>query len=104
LAATPEDQLVGRRNTKPNGSSTVTLEQIARMERELVSLQTQNKSFEENYGVDNLHLTVAKGYVSKLLSNARVVRWLSQNREEYVSEFQAIAEIQSIESTKTAAE
>jgi ParB-like chromosome segregation protein Spo0J len=77
LAATPGNQLVGRRNAKPNGSSTVTLEQIARMERELVSLQAHVKSFEENYGVDNLHLTVAKGYVSKLLSNARVVRWLS---------------------------
>jgi hypothetical protein len=74
------------------------------MERELVSLQAHVKSFEENYGVDNLHLTVAKGYVSKLLSNARVVRWLSQNRQEYLSEFQAIAEIQSIGSTKTAAE
>src|SRR5262249_56111881 len=103
LAATPEGQLVKRRNTKLNGS-TVASEQIARMERELVNLQSQIKSFEETYGVDNLHLTVAKGYIGKLLSNTRVVRWLSQNRHEYLSEFQAIAEIQSIGSTKTAAE
>jgi hypothetical protein len=40
-----------------------------------VNLQSQIKSFEETYGVDNLHLTVAKGYVGKLLANARVVRW-----------------------------
>ena len=33
-----------------------------------------------------------------------VVRWLSQHRHEYLSEFQAIAEIQSIGTTKTAAE
>jgi hypothetical protein len=104
LAATPEGQLVDRRNTKLNGSTTVTSEQIARMERELVNLQSQIKSFEETYGVDNLHLTVAKGYVGKLLANARVVRWLSQHRHEYLSEFQAIADIQSIGNTRTAAE
>src|SRR5262245_5870805 len=102
LAATSENQLA--ENTQSNGSSRVTSEQIAQMERELVNLQSQIKSFEETYGVDNLHLTVAKGYIGKLLSNTRVVRWLSQNRHEYLSEFQAIAEIQSIGSTKTAAE
>jgi hypothetical protein len=100
LAATPDNQLLERRNTKPNGVSAVTSEQIARMERELVSLQTQIKSFEETYGVDNLHLTVAKGYVRKLLANARVVRWLSQHRHEYLVEFQGIAEIHSIGSAK----
>ena len=104
LAATPENQLAERRTAKSNGSTTVTSEQIARMERELVNLQSQIKSFEETYGVDNLHLTVAKGYVGKLLANGRVVRWLSQHRHEYLSELQAIAEIQSIGSTKTAAE
>jgi hypothetical protein len=104
LAATPENQLVERRTAKSNGSTTVTSEQIARMERELVNLQSQIKSFEETYGVDNLHLTVAKGYVCKLLANARVVRWLSQHRHEYLGELQAIAEIQSIGSTKSAAE
>jgi ParB-like chromosome segregation protein Spo0J len=104
LVATPESQLTERRLEKSNGASAVTSEQIAQMERELVNLQTQVKSFEETYGVDNLHLTVAKGYVRKLLANARVVRWLSQHRHEYVAEFQGIAEIQSIGSTKTAAE
>jgi len=67
-------------------------------------LQTQIKSFEETYGVDNLHLTVAKGYVRKLLANARVVRWLSQHRHEYLVEFQGIAEIHSIGSAKAATE
>ena len=37
------------------------------MDRELTSLQTQVKWIERSSGVDNLHLTVAKGYVSKLL-------------------------------------
>ena len=41
---------------------------------------------------------MAKGYVGKLLRNARVVRWLSQNRPEYLPEFQAIAEVDRIAS------
>jgi hypothetical protein len=104
LVATPETQLVDPRKRKPGGTSTVTAEQIARMERELASLQSQVKSVEDTYGVDNLHLTVAKGYVAKLLSNARVVRWLAQSRQEYLTEFQAIAEMETIATTKAAAE
>lgn len=73
-----------------------TSQQISRMERELATLQTQVKSVEDSYGIDNLHLTFARGYVAKLLSNARVVRWLSNHRQEYLSEFQRIAEIETI--------
>jgi hypothetical protein len=104
LAATPEKQLIEPRRKKGEGDGAVTSEQIARMERELASLQTQVKSVEEGYGVDNLHLTVARGYIAKLLGNARVVRWLSANRQEYLSEFQNIAEIESIGGNNAAAE
>lgn len=96
LATTPEKQLINAGKKRPNGSTTMISDQIARMERELASLQNQVKSVEDSYGVDNLHLTVAKGYVAKLLANARVVRWLAQNRQEYLSEFQSIAEIEAI--------
>ena len=104
LVATPENQLVDPRKRKPAGATAVTSEQISRMERELASLQSQVKSVEETYGVDNLHLTVAKGYIAKLLTNSRVVRWLSQHRQEYLPEFQAIAEIGNIGPDRTAAE
>lgn len=104
LAATPEAQLVDPRKKKPGGERAVTAEQIARLERELASLQAQVKSVEETYGIDNLHLTVAKGYLRKLLGNARVVRWLSQHRQEYLSEFQSVAEIESLAPVTTAAE
>ena len=96
LAATPESQMVDPRKRRPTRGDPVTAEQIARMERELASLQNQVKSVEENYGVDNLHLTVAKGYVTKLLTNPRIVRWLEHNRQEYLSEFQSIADIDVI--------
>jgi ParB-like chromosome segregation protein Spo0J len=60
LAATPDAQLVDPRKKKPGGEQAVSAGQIARLERELASLQAQVKSVEETYGIDNLHLTVAK--------------------------------------------
>ena len=103
LVATPESQLVPVARSKPREQAAVS-EQIARMEKELVGLQSQIKSVEETYGIDNLHLTLAKGYVGKLLGNARVVRWLAQNHPEYLSEFQKVADIESIAETAVAAE
>ncbi|MCX7584923.1 plasmid partitioning protein RepB C-terminal domain-containing protein [Phenylobacterium sp. 58.2.17] len=96
LAATPEAQLAKPRRRGKPAANPVTREQVARLERELASLQMQIKSVEETYGLDNLHLTVAKSYLTKLLSNVRVVRWLAQQRPEYLTEFQAIAELTSL--------
>lgn len=103
-AATPERQLAELAKNRRQGANVVTSEQIARMERELANLQTQVKSVEETYGIDNLHLTVAKGYLAKLLGNARVARWLANNRQEYVAEFQSIAEIEALAAPPIAAE
>jgi hypothetical protein len=104
LAAMPEAMLVDPRKKKPGGDRGVSADHIARMERELARLQTQVKSVEDTYGVDNLHLTVTRGYVRKLLGNARVVRWLSLHRQEYLTEFQAVAELESLMPATTAAE
>lgn len=104
LAATPNKLLVDPRKRKPTGEAAVTSEQIARMERELAGLQSQVRSVEETYGLDNLHLTIAKGYLKRLLANAPVARWLMQHRPEYLAEFQAIAEIDRLASDTAAAE
>lgn len=92
-AATPESQLVVAKKGKGAGTSAPSGQQIARMERELSALQTQVKSIDETYGIDNLHLTVARGYIAKLLTNNRIVRWLANHQQDYLSEFQKIAEI-----------
>jgi len=99
LAATPDDQLVKqpKKDGKRDGNGPST-QQIARMERELAALQIQVKSVEDSYGLDNLHLTVTRGYIAKLLGNGLIVRWLSQHRQEYLSEFQRIAEMEPIAS------
>ena len=104
MAATPEKQLVESSKKKPAGATASSAEQLARMERELATLQTQVKSVEETYGLDNLHLTVARGYIKSLLANNRVVRWLSSHRREYLAELQSIAEIEHVGAARTAAE
>lgn len=38
------------------------------------------------------------------LGNPRIVRWLSQHRQEYVTEFQSVAEIESLVPVMSAAE
>lgn len=95
LAATPEDQLVAPRR-RPPARPKATSEHLARLERELAVLQAQVKSVEDDLGADNLDLTVAKGYVAKLLRNPRVERWLDAHRPEYLSEFRRIAEMEMI--------
>lgn len=100
LAASSDDQILKgkHRGRKISETTEVTREQVARLERELATLQVQVKAVEETYGIDNLHLTVAKAYLAKLLSSANVVRWLAQHRPEYLSEFQKIAELGSLPS------
>lgn len=49
LAATPDDQLV---RVPANRPASVSSEQMARMERELIGLQMQVKSVEDRYGID----------------------------------------------------
>jgi hypothetical protein len=94
LAGTPQTQLVEA--NKPKCIKGVTPQAVARMEKELARLQEGITQIQDTYGQDHLQLTVLRGYVSKLLGNARVVRYLMQTRPEFLSEFQTIAEMESV--------
>ena len=94
LAATPKDQLV--HPDKPKSIKGLTEEQMSRMENEMGSLQREYYLIHESYRTDVLNLTIAKGYLSSLLGNARVVRYLAQNHAEMFKEFQKITEITSL--------
>ena len=93
LAATPDDQLVKARSGRIGD---VSREQIARLERELAAVQSRTQFVEETYGVDNLEFTVAKSYLTRLLSKANIVRWLKKHQPDFLAEFQQIAEIISL--------
>lgn len=95
LVATPAEMLVeGKRPAKTAGLSQ---EQIAKMEREMNNLHGQYKMVEQTYGQDILNLVLAKGYLSKLLENKAVARYLRQRQPEVLSEFEVIVETVSLD-------
>lgn len=93
-AATPKDQLV--RPHIRTREQDVSREHIARLERELQAAQGRTKHVEDTYGEDNLQLTIAKSYLTKLLKSTRIVQWLTTHQPEYLAEFQSIVEITSV--------
>lgn len=95
LAATPADQLVSSK--KFPKSRGITQEQMAKMERELTSVQAKYKAVEESYGQDVLNLVLARGYLVRLLGNSAIVRYLKQRRPDVLAEFEAIAKTASLE-------
>ena len=94
LAATSQSQLVSK--TKGKTVKGLSDEQMALMERESSNLEREFKIAEQSYGTDHLDLVLAKGYLAKLLRNARVVRYLAQHHAEYLGEFQKVADIESL--------
>jgi hypothetical protein len=70
----------------------LTDEQVALMERESVNLEREFRIAEKAYGTDQLDAVLINGYVRKLLSNARVVRYLAQHHGEILAEFQKLSE------------
>lgn len=94
LMGTPKDQLVNPE--KPKAIGCLSPEEIARMEHEMESLERDFKAVEESYGENVLHLTLARGYVKKLLENAKVVRFLSSKHPDIFSEFETLAAAESL--------
>jgi hypothetical protein len=87
VAATPEDQLIIRKRKRMRG---ISKDQLARMEAESANLEREFKVIEKDYGSDHLDLVLATGYVNRLLSNAKVVRYLAQYHPEILAEFQSL--------------
>ena len=93
VAATPQTQLV--QQDEPKHVKGLTDEQIAMMERESVSLQREFRIAEKSYGADHLDLVLTNGYIAKLLSNVRVVRYLAQHHQDILTEFQKLADAET---------
>ena len=94
LAATTKDQLVDQH--KPKKITGLSSEDIARMERETEKLEKDFMVIKDSYGRDTLNLVLATGYLSKLMDNAPVVRFLSSHYADILSEFQKIIEATSL--------
>lgn len=95
LAATRQNDLAKPEKQKKVGG--ITMDQMARMEREMESLQRDYKAVEASYGDDVLNLVIATGYLSKLLANRKVERYLGQNHPEILEEFRSIISTVSLD-------
>ena len=95
FAATPVTQLVDA--GKPKKVAGVSPAQMANMEREMGSLQEQYKLVEQNFSQDVLNLCLASTYLSKLLKNVEIDRYLQQNHPDILTELKSIVESESLD-------
>jgi len=93
LAGTPQAQLVNA--STPKRMKGMTAEALARMEGELTRLQQAITSIQDTYGQDHLHLTVVKGYLTKLVGNAKISKYLEKHQPEFLGEFKNIVQMTS---------
>lgn len=88
LVATPAGSLIdGKRPRKMGG---VTPDQMAKMEHEMANLQGQYRLVEQSYGQDVLNIVLARGYLERLLGNAKVERYLRQAQPDVLQHFKAL--------------
>ena len=81
---------------KPKNIKGITEEQMKRMELEMQSLDRDFKVIEENYGQDILNLTLAKGYLAKLIENQNIRKYLATHHAGLLDQFGRIAEIETL--------
>lgn len=89
LMGTPKDQRLD--SAIPKKIAGLSLEDVARMEQEMENVERDFKAAEESYGENVLNLTLARGYVKKLLENAKIVRYLNSNHSDIFTEFESLA-------------
>jgi ParB-like chromosome segregation protein Spo0J len=95
LAATRQGDLTDP--DKPKRVGGLTPEQMARLERETETVNQDLKALEESYGDDVLNLVVASGYVSRLLTNTEIARYLEGRYPELVGELRVIVNAVSLD-------
>ena len=96
LAATPDIQL--KNPEKPKVVKGISRHQLELMERESANLERELRLVEDTYGANHLDLVLARGYVSKLISNVRITRYLEMYHPEFLPEFEKITETEALAS------
>lgn len=95
LAATRQADMM--KSDQPKRMTGMTAEQLARMEREMETLQQDLKSVESRYGDDVLNLVISSGYLTKLVGNREIKRYLGQHHPEILAEFLTVISATSLD-------
>jgi len=96
LAATPANQLKDPQKSK--AVKGISQQQLELMERESANLERELRLVEDTYGTNHLDLVLARGYVSKLITNLRITRYLEMYHPEFLPEFEKITETEALTS------
>ena len=94
VMGTSQDQLTDP--DKPKQVKGLSAEDLARLEQEMKAVEPNFKAVEQSYGKNMFNLTLAKAYVKKLLLNVKVVRFLTSKHADILSEFEAVAALESL--------
>lgn len=100
VATTVAEQMVD--GYRPKEAKSVSPEDISRIESEMVHLGREFRVIEESHGKNTLNLVIVTGFLRKLLGNARVVRFMSQNYAEILSEFQKLVDNRNLQEAAAA--
>jgi len=95
LAATQKDQLVEQQKAKKIAG--LSAEGLARMEKEAEVVEKDFRIVKDSYGKDILNLVLTSGYLTKLLNNDRIARYIANNYPDIFSEFERITKAISLE-------
>jgi ParB-like chromosome segregation protein Spo0J len=93
IGTNPDEKLSSAEPKKKTG---MTAEELARMEREMEALEKDFKSIEANYTENMMSLTLARGYIKRLIENSRVAKHLRDHHGELLPEFETIAKAEAI--------
>jgi ParB-like chromosome segregation protein Spo0J len=93
LAATPAQHLCA--GSPPKIIKGISRAQLDLMERESANLEHEVRLVEGTYGLDHLDLVLARGYISKIMSNERITKYLALHHDEFLTEFEKITEIEA---------
>lgn len=95
LAACRHDDLA--KPDRPKKISGVSPEQMARMERELESLNRDFRAMEATFGDDVLQLVLSSRYLGRLIANPNIASYLDARHPEIIQEFRTIVSATSLD-------
>ncbi len=94
IIGTPSDQLI--QGTKSKRDRGISEEEIARMQKEMETLERDYRLHQDNFGENSLHLNATQRYVKRLLDNAKVKRFIGNRYPEILEELQELTALETL--------
>lgn len=90
----PSEHLVRKNDNTPEDKDMV--KTLARLEKEMATLQIETQNIQNEYAENNLNLIIVKSYIAKLLRKNDIIHWLYDNKCEYLDVLKKIIGIESL--------